>query len=214
MADLARMQNDKQIWLTRSHLAALAMLTLFIALLSFFIGLQLGQQRSQAPIQADAPQLLPDPAREDALEALLRQVEAAQAVDANAQDLTFPQALSAGEMPSTPLASAEGMTGQLSAVAPPPNLSPPSPQSIPPLPIKEGWSIQAFSFEDITEATEKVSYLNEAGWTAYQVAALVNGENWHRVRVGGYPSKEEATAAAAELSSSLGLEDLMIARAP
>jgi cell division protein FtsN len=46
------------------------------------------------------------------------------------------------------------------------------------------------------------------------VTALVQGENWHRVRVGGYPSKEAATEAAAELATNLGLEELMITQAP
>jgi cell division septation protein DedD len=213
MAELARMHGDKQIWLTRSHLAALASTTLFIAVLSFFVGLRIGQSRSTSPAAATAPLLLPDPAKEDALEALLRQVEVAQAEGASASDLTFPQALSAGEAPPTPTTALPSVTRE-SAVAPPAGLAAPTSGAIPPLPVQEGWSIQTFSFEDPAEAAAKVTLLSEAGWSAYQITALVHGQNWHRVRVGGYPNKEAAAKASAELAAGLGLEDLMIARAP
>lgn len=212
MAELARMHGDKQIWLTRSHLAALATTTLFIAVLSFFVGLRVGQGRASAPAQA-AALLLPDPAKEDALEDLLRQVEVAQAEGASASDFTFHRSLGAGEAPAAPIDGLPSIE-RASIAGPPAVLSAPTPEALPPLPVREGWSIQAFSFEDPVEAAEKVSLLNEAGWSAYQVTALVHGQNWHRVRVGGYPTKEKAAEASAELSAGLGLEDLMIARAP
>lgn len=212
MAELARMHGDKQIWLTRSHLAALATTTLFIAVLSFFVGLRVGQGRASTPAQV-APLLLPDPAKEDALEHLLREVEVAQAEGASATDLTFNDSLGGGTAPSAPTAALPSIE-RASLAAPPMVLSAPTPDAVPPLPVREGWSIQAFSFEDPAEAEEKVKLLSEAGWSAYQVTALVNGRNWHRVRVGGYPSKEDAAEASAELSAGLDLEGLMIARAP
>jgi len=221
MAELARMHGDKQIWITRGHLAALATTTLFIAVLSFFVGLRIGQSSGGVPVQAAAPLLLPDPEKEDNLEALLRQVELAQASAAGdvvtssgtGGDLTFPEALAAGEQPPTPLDSLPGID-RASAITPPASLTAPTPAAVPPLPVKEGWSIQAFSFDNTAEATEKVTQLTEAGWPTYQVTALVKGENWHRVRVGGYPTKEDAAEASAELASGLGLDDLMIAEAP
>jgi cell division septation protein DedD len=213
MAELARMHGDKQIWLTRGHLAALATTTLFIAVLSFFVGLQLGQRHSSHSSQDVTPLLLPDPAKEDALEALLRQVEVAQAEGASATDLTFPQALGSGKAPQPPQDALDSVQ-RSSTVTPPPDISAPTPEALPPLPARDGWSIQAFSFQDVSEASDKVAFLNEAGWTTYQVTALVQGENWHRVRVGGYPSKEAATEAAAELATNLGLEELMITQAP
>ena len=72
MADLARNHPDRQIWITRSHLAALGVTTLFIAILSFFIGLKMGQNQAGPATAAAPPPLLPDPEKEDALEELLR----------------------------------------------------------------------------------------------------------------------------------------------
>ena len=94
MADLARNHTDRQIWITRSHLAALGITTLFIAILSFFIGLKMGQNQAGPATAATPPPLLPDPEKEDALEELLRQVEDSQALVS--ADLSFPSALSQG----------------------------------------------------------------------------------------------------------------------
>ena len=55
MADLARNHTDRQIWITRSHLAALGITTLFIAILSFFIGLKMGQNQAGPATAATPP---------------------------------------------------------------------------------------------------------------------------------------------------------------
>jgi hypothetical protein len=72
-------QNGREIWITKGHLAALGTATLAIALLAFFVGVQVGRSQTKLTAVTASDNLLPDPEREDALEALLREVEAAQA---------------------------------------------------------------------------------------------------------------------------------------
>ncbi|RME27428.1 MAG: hypothetical protein D6798_04585, partial [Deltaproteobacteria bacterium] len=71
----------RQIWITRAHLAALAVATTAIAALSFMLGMEVGLRR-RPPAEgspAGEPAFLPDASDEETLEALLREVERAQA---------------------------------------------------------------------------------------------------------------------------------------
>ena len=208
MADLARNHQDRQIWITRSHLAALGVTTLFIAILAFFIGLKVGQNQTGPAIAAAPPPLLPDAEKEDALEELLRQVEDSQAIAS--ADLSFPGALSANTAPEAPLEP-------IASVSVPTRVSPSAPPAMPAPPAAPpttGWAVQISSFEDPQEAEDRITELGQLGLSAYRVTALVNGTNWHRVRIGGYTSREEAIEASEELSAQFGFEELMIARAP
>ena len=212
MADLTRNHPDRQIWITRSHLAALGVTTLSIALLAFFVGLKIGQNQAGPPAATAQAPLLPDPDKEDALEELLRQVEDSQAVAS--ADLSFPGALGKGSSPDAPLepilsvpvpTRIEASTQpQMPSITPAPPATPPT----------SGWAVQVNSFEDSLEADSRIAELGQLGLSAYRVTALVNGANWHRVRIGGYKSREEAIEASAELSAQFGFDDLMIARAP
>ena len=56
--------------------------------------------------------------------------------------------------------------------------------------------------------------LREQDLKAYRVTALIRGQNWHRVKVGSYPSKDEAAKARGDLARILGTRDLMITEAP
>ena len=47
-----------------------------------------------------------------------------------------------------------------------------------------------------------------------RITALIRGQNWYRVKVGSYPSKDAAANARKKLASSLGTRDLMITEAP
>ena len=92
-------QNNREIWITRGHLAALGTATLAIALLAFFVGIQVGRSQVDTPSTATTETLLPNAEREDALEALLREVEAAQAA---APPLAFPETLAEGGSAEVP----------------------------------------------------------------------------------------------------------------
>jgi cell division protein FtsN len=207
MAELGRNNSDRQIWITRSQLAALGVTTLFIAILAFFIGLRVGQNQAGPVVTAAAPPLLPDPAKEDALEELLRQVEASQALAST--DLSFPSALNEGEAPEAPMEPIASVSLPTHVLPSAPPIAP-APPATPPT----GWAVQINSFEDPLEADERIVELSQLGLSAYRVTALVNGINWHRVRIGGYTSREEAIQASEELSAQYGFDDLMIARAP
>ena len=204
-------QNRREIWITRGHLAALGTATLAIALLAFFVGIQVGRTQTEQPLSPSAETLLPNPEREDALEALLREVEAAQAA---APPLAFPETLAEDSPPPAPEApSTEPVE---TAVRPPPEVKtvpPPDPPKSAPVP-KSGWSVQIASYENAADADARVAKLQEQKLKAYRVAALIRGNNWYRVKVGSYPSKDAAAKARSDLARTLGTRDLMITEAP
>lgn len=199
--------------MTRAHLAALALMTVCIAVLSFFVGLKVGQAEQPVGEEPVAAAFLPDPADGDALEALLDEVERARSASDAPGDLGFPEELKADELPPPPDASAstrsataaEPATGG-APVAPPSSGSSAVPAS--------GWAVQIAALESMAEADALVERLSAGGFAAYRVEALVRGETWYRVRVGGYDTREEAQEGQAALEASLGRSDLLIARAP
>lgn len=210
-AKLMQTQNNREIWITRGHLAALGTATLAIALLAFFVGIQVGRSQVDAPTSATTETLLPNAEREDALEALLREVEAAQAA---APPLAFPETLAEGGAADVPepeeVATVE--TAVEPAVEPEPT-PPPEPSEAAP-PPQSGWSVQIASYDTVADADARVAQLKERKMKAYRVAALIRGKNWYRVKVGSYPNKDSAAKARTELARILGTRDLMITEAP
>ena len=210
--DRVQIQNSREIWITKGHLAALGTATLAIALLAFFVGIQVGRNQVDAPPIAQADSILPDPVKEDALEALLREVEAAQAA---APPLAFPDTLTEGEAPTAPSEEAEEPVE--TDVEPVPEVKkdppPPPPPTAAPIP-KSGWSVQVASYDNAKDADTRVDKLRERELKAYRVTALIRGENWHRVKVGSYPTKDAAAKARNDLARILGTRDLMITEAP
>lgn len=219
MADLPRSPGaDRQIWITRGHLAALAVATAAIAVLAFVLGLQIGRGE-QAPVDdgPDPAAFLPDADDEEALEALLREVERAQAEldqDARVQDVGFADELP-GNGPAAP-EDAPPASAVVVGLAPPDDALPDAPAAgaddrVP----TSGFAIQIAAYEDPEEARAHVERLREDGHKgAYQVAALVSGTTWHRVRIGGYTTRDAAVEASIDLKGSLGAGDLMVAPAP
>lgn len=221
MSELARATPKNQLWITRGHLAALAVATAAIAVLAFLVGVEVG--RSGQPEQADqlepaAAAFLPDASDEEALDALLREVEQAQErlqpaeASAAAGDVTFNQALPddhpsdvPDEPPPTSVVTELGAEHD-DGPAPPADAGTGAPDS--------GWAVQIASYEDVAEADAHVARLLEQDVAAYRVAGLVSGQTWHRVRVGGFATQQEASEARQELATALGLGDLMVAHAP
>lgn len=204
-------QNGREIWITRGHLAALGTATLAIALLAFFVGIQVGRNQADAPVASDAEKILPNPDREDALEALLREVESAQAA---APPLAFPETLSEGTAPETPpVVEEEEAPTEVRPAPDAPQAPPPDPPKSAPVP-STGWSVQIASYDSATDADARVAKLQERGLKAYRVTALIRGLNWYRVKVGAYPSKTSAAEARVKLARILGTRDLMITEAP
>jgi septal ring-binding cell division protein DamX len=194
--------------ITRADLAALGMTTLCIAALAFFVGLKLGRAQVSASPATTPQALLPDAEQEDALEMLLHEVEDAQ----TPTDLSFRESLAEGEFPEVPTidVAQEGITTDIQPDPEPP----PSPVLVAGPPPEEGWAVQVASFEVQLDADAHIQMLLEEGYAAYQVAALVNGRNWHRVKVGGYSTKEDASEASEELAALLEITDLQVSTAP
>jgi DedD protein len=211
MADWVHTQNGREIWITKGHLAALGTATLAIALLAFFVGVQVGRNQAETPALADNPTILPDLDREDALEALLREVESAQAA---APPLAFPETLTEGNAPEVPEAPEEEEVP--TDIRPAPEATqtpPPDPPKSAPVPAS-GWAVQIASYESASDADARVAKLQERDLKAYRVAALIRGQNWYRVKVGPYSSKDAAADARTELARTLGTRDLMVTEAP
>jgi cell division protein FtsN len=217
MADF-RPRADLQLRITHGHLAALGVTTASVAVLAFLVGVQVG--RRAAPVAEEAPAaaedaLLPDGQEAEALARLLREVELSQgsfdptgAPALTRTTLTFPSVL--GEQ--TTAAPAKGGAGNASvAVAAPAGEPPRAPSMAPPV---SGWAIQVGSYPTQAEAEARIAELTGHGVSAYRVAALVDGQTWHRVRVGGFSDRDRAESARAALATNLDEPDLLLAEAP
>jgi cell division septation protein DedD len=230
-----------QIWITRSHLGAFGATAVGLAALAFFLGMEVGRNERGASSVAPRATLLPDAASDDALEALLREVEAAQksatVATGDATSDGFSQALAEArtmpEPPPAPVDPAAPPGEQVAAVEPPPMAAPevaaePPPAASIPAPGEAsmlglgssavrptgGWAVQIASYHTVEEADARVGELVTAGYKAYQVTAMVGGRTWYRVRVGGYGTKESANEARLALVEALGSPDLVVAAAP
>ena len=217
MADRSR--ANRQIWITRSHLVALGMATCCIALLAFLVGLQVGRaQAAAAEVVAEAPlPLTPDVSKEVALEALLREVEVARSsvgvVPGAESDLTFPN-LQEPVRPVLKLPADGAGVARPTRVAAAPGSAPEAPKVKAPAAPVGAWSVQIASHPSPDEADAVIATLQETGHEAYRVAALVDGQTWYRVRVGGFDSKARAEVARQALLAELGSDDLLLTVAP
>lgn len=213
MNDGARTRSDRQIWITRGHLAALAVTTASIALLTFLVGVQVGQRTApEVAAPETQPGVLPDADAQASLELLLREVELAQAsVDPSGQPqvgLSFTSVLGKGTTASP--AAAEPALATVS-VASDGGDAPRPPRNR--LPV-DGWSVQIASHATEAEADAALARLQEEGHEAYRVAALVDGQTWYRVRIGGFASQAKAEKARRSLSERLKVQDLVLAESP
>ena len=216
MRDISRIRGEREIWITRGHLWALAMTTSCIALLAFFVGLLLGRSELpgvDVPAVAGESALVPPVLEADALEDLLARVEAASASHVSAEVLTFPASLPKGL--AAPVPEAQSFSAQEAPVPPGRNEPDPPPQELLSTPVAEaGWAVQVASFTNQTEAEERRVQLREKGIVPYLVTAVVDGITRYRLRVGGFPTQEEANRGADALAAKLGLDDLIVVRAP
>jgi len=83
-------------------------------------------------------------------------------------------------------------------------------------PAKEGrpWAINVASVQSKTNAQHVLDRLKKGGYNAYIDEAQQDGTLWHRVRVGFFPSREEARRTAQEISQSYGLQSPWLAEQP
>ena len=156
MATSRRPLQDGEIRITQSHLAALSVVFVSIASLTFLLGMQVGKLGGvEVEVEARAP-FTPAPLAEDRLEAMLREVELARAVlaPANDADLRFPEALT-GAAAVSPVAVTSGTDdGSSDTVTAQPlaDARPAAPTTLGGDVPTSGWSIQVSTMRDIETA--------------------------------------------------------------
>jgi cell division protein FtsN len=227
MADLQRPPVERPLAVTRAHLLALGALSLSLAVLSFFVGLQVGRNESPPVAAPPVAPLVSDQARSGDLEVLLANIDQAKSA---ATPLTFP-----AELPkTTPPPAAPPADGSAAAASDAPAAAPPvadvpgeehagsasvaAGAAVAPAVAEEvpkgGWAVQVATRADEHDAAVLVETLRAAGLPAYHVVALVQGKAAWRVRVGGYGTKEAATAALSAVASKAGADDATVTPAP
>jgi DedD protein len=77
----------------------------------------------------------------------------------------------------------------------------PPPPALPP--GSRGYNIQIQALMDKSAADEMLSKLKRLGYNGQESKVAFNGQTWYRVRVGPYPSADEANAAQARLHDQL-----------
>jgi DedD protein len=80
--------------------------------------------------------------------------------------------------------------------------APPAPPPALP-PGTHGFNIQIQALMDKSAADEMLSKLKRLGYNGQESKVAFNGQTWYRVRVGPYPSADEANAAQARLHDQL-----------
>lgn len=225
MRDLNRIQQDQQYWLSRGQLTALAVTTLSVAVLGFFVGLMVGRRTHPEPVAEVTARLVEPEVEQDALMDLLARVEQAaarQLPEAQAASLSYPERLIAADLPAQepvkePEPQAEPTVIRVEADAdaapePPPAEPEPGEDVDVFAPPTEGWSVQVAAYTSADEADARVAALRTQDLEAWRAEALVNGRTWYRVRIGAHPSRDLAQSAARDIGVQLGTDDLMVAR--
>lgn len=196
--------------ITRMHVAALSLTTVFLSLLTGAIGYQAGKKNSPTNGNEAQLSLLPQIEKQETLEALLHEIDQVQEHSADS-DYLFPDELLSNEPLPTP--------------APPEDLSNPSnilpaadKTEIPELPSAplptSGWSIQVGSYPTMSEAQDKSESLKEKHAKVYTVTASIEGETWYRVRIAGYPTKAAALEGKRQLETQNQEFDYLVFKAP
>jgi cell division septation protein DedD len=225
----AMKSSSGQISITRSHIGAMLTATAGVAAIAFFVGVDVGRNQV-SPGEAPRLTLLPDAASDDALEALLREVEAAQQAANTAEPPNGFRAVlaeaRAAEPPPPEAAPVDAATVVEEPVPVDPAVVSDEPVTTIPAPEAaaadaggevrpmDGWAVQIASYHTMEEAEAKVKELEAAGYPAYEVTALVKGVTWYRVRIAGYLSQEVAYEALPTLEQALGTHGLVVAKAP
>ncbi len=214
MRDMGRMNGQREIWITRGHLWALALSMFFIGVLAFFVGLLFGRAgESGASPDPASPALVTAELEADALDELLARVEAASVEDLQDDVLSFPGSLAESEQAPAPEPEVEHP--EPPAVVEPGRSAPEPPEEpVEDTPVlRSGWAVQLASYTTVQEAEEHLQRLEVQGVEGYRLAAVVQGVTRYRVRVGGYRSVEAARAGKAELADLFGVVDAIVVKA-
>jgi cell division septation protein DedD len=73
-----------------------------------------------------------------------------------------------------------------------------------------GWSVQIMATTDKQFANDWLQKLKAKGYEAYLVEANINGNTWHRVRIGTFRSRQDADNLRAELKAKESYRDAFV----
>ena len=78
-----------------------------------------------------------------------------------------------------------------------------------------GWSVQVGSYTPHwKKLSDKIKELQASGHQVHYIIGLVNGENWYRVRVGGFATKTSANLGRKSLERTLSESGFIVSKAP
>ena len=188
---------------------AIALTTFALVLSTFALGYKAGASQIQASTTSPS-QLLPNFDEQATLEELIRQIETNDHIPA--KDYIFHEELETQQLPLG-LSSTKDTLEKTKLLAQK-HLDPKEPELTKITVPTSGWSIQIASFPSLEEAESLIADLAEKELEAYYVVALINSQNWYRVRIGGYNSKAIAQKSKSSLQNRLGGKDYLIQKAP
>lgn len=198
MTDLARQRSARDLWISRSHLFALAAGVVMLVVASFAVGYGMGRQSVELP--AVPTRSFAGEAGDDALVELLGRVDAIATPDGGVGKLTFPNEL-AGVAVAAAVPAPDGeRDGGVAA-----NVPPGEAQSMGPIAAAPpgSWTIAARSLDSREEAEAVASTLRGQELEAWVGVELVAGKQRWRASVGGWGSRSEAEHAAKKLSAAI-----------
>ena len=200
-------QRHERIYITRQHLISLSFTTLGIAVLTFALGYKVGYSQDVSTENSESVLLLPDIQKQQTLESLLRQIERTEKKQENL-DFSFPD--EDAQAIAVQIQDVQAQPSEL--VDPEEEIQKPrfSEQEIP----SSGWSVQVASYTTLEEAQDQIKELQASGHQAYYIIGLVNGENWYRVRVGGFATKNSAESGKKSLERTLSEAGFIVSKAP
>jgi cell division septation protein DedD len=238
MRDTSTTPRKATLALTRAHLFALGALSVALAVMAFFVGQETGQTQVRVvETPDDRRPLVGAEARTGDLEALLATVEKNRALT---PPMEFPTALPEPKVLPTPgeEPTAVGADGTVAQVAPttPAAPTPPPENPLPdaqrlgkavvaaappaaapavdsPVP-KGGWAIEVATLPNEADAAAQATALRAKNLAAYHIVGLVDGKSIWKVRVGGYGTREAATAAVADVRARSGATAPLVTKAP
>lgn len=195
MGDLERQRDARDMWISRSHLVAMAAGALVLAGTAFALGFTVG--RSTAPpgavATADGERDLVD---------LLARVESSSRPHGGVDDLTFPTALGGTDVGPAPLPGALSTPKPSDAALQAP-LPPGEPVLVPggetdaagDTPHGGAFTIEVARFDDAVKADVLKKRLIGTGLDSWVALREVDGKAAWRVEVAAYPDQSGADAA-------------------
>lgn len=246
LKDLDRIQDRGNLRLSTGQARTLAAGVVFLLVLAFVLGLQVGRVFSHTEEEVSAPDMAsadrsiaeildgyragatpPSTTSTAPVEPL--DEEEIPVLDADVEDALAEEAPTAVDEPPTPEEAPTPQIEPLIAQEPATPLPlPPIPEvprveviEPPPAPASRwaslpspggsgGYAVQLAAFSQASEAELMASELEQANARVYQMEVEVNGEIWHRVRVGRFATRADAAAWLGELGAFTPFEPIVV----